>query len=125
MHTAGSLPNNSSDSPQAFLRSVNPGSSSSAASSRRSQSTTTAATTSGCTTHARVERLCDGEVEVHVVLGSVGVDQNLSRQVGSQLASWRLSLRRRKGAKTSGPDAERASLSALGVPTALLNFYLL
>ncbi|KAH9955436.1 VIT family-domain-containing protein [Russula dissimulans] len=57
------------------------------------------------TTKARVQRSCDGEVEreVHAILGPVGVEQNVSRQVALHLLEVESGGERSDGA----PDAER------------------
>jgi vacuolar iron transporter family protein len=81
------------------------------------------------TTKARVKRSCDGEVEreVHAVLGPVGVDQNVSRQVAHSLREVESGLDQSNG-QASAPattDAERGGLRwshSVGVTEFLLKF---
>jgi vacuolar iron transporter family protein len=75
------------------------------------------------TTYARVQRSCDGEVEreVHAVLGPVGVDQNVSRQVAISL----LEVESLAAERSEGPsDAERGLKwsQSVGVTEFLLKF---
>jgi vacuolar iron transporter family protein len=78
------------------------------------------------TTYARVQRSCDGEVEreVHAVLGPVGVDQNVSRQVAISLLEVE-SVAAAAEQRSEGPsDAERGLKwsQTVGVTEFLLKF---
>jgi hypothetical protein len=78
------------------------------------------------TTQARVKLTCEGEVEreVHAILGPVGVDQNVSRQVAFGLREVESGVDRSGGQASSSPtDAEKLSLSeSIGVTEFLLKF---
>jgi VIT1/CCC1 family predicted Fe2+/Mn2+ transporter len=75
------------------------------------------------TTSARVQRSCDGEVqrEVHAVLGPVGVDQNVSRQVAINLLEVESAAAERSEGRS---DAERGLKwsQTVGVTEFLLKF---
>jgi VIT1/CCC1 family predicted Fe2+/Mn2+ transporter len=75
------------------------------------------------TTYARVQRSCDGEVEreVHGVLGPVGVDQNVSRQVALSL----LEVESAAAERSEGPSDAEHGLKwsrTVGVTEFLLKF---
>jgi VIT1/CCC1 family predicted Fe2+/Mn2+ transporter len=83
------------------------------------------------TTQARVKRSCDGEVEreVHVILGPVGVDQNVSRRVAHSLLEVESSINQSNGngqapASASATDAEHGLRwsQSVGVTEFLLKF---
>jgi VIT1/CCC1 family predicted Fe2+/Mn2+ transporter len=83
------------------------------------------------TTQARVKRSCDGEVEreVHVILGPVGVDQNVSRRVAHSLLEVESSMNQSNGngqalASASATDAEHGLRwsHSVGVTEFLLKF---
>ena len=68
---------------------------------------------------------CEGEVEreVHAILGPVGVDQNVSRQVAFGLREVESGVDRSGGQASSPTDAEKLSLSeSIGVTEFLLKF---
>ena len=77
-------------------------------------------------TQARVKLTCEGEVEreVHAILGPVGVDQNVSRQVALGLRKVESGVDRSGGqASSASTDAEKLSLSeSIGVTEFLLKF---
>ena len=81
------------------------------------------------TTQARVKRSCDGEVEreVHAVLGPVGVDQDVSRQVARSLRVVESSMDQSNGngqASAPATDTERGLRwsHSVGVTEFLLKF---
>lgn len=81
------------------------------------------------TTQARVKRSCDGEVEreVHVILGPVGVDQNVSRRVAHSLLEVESSMDQSNGngqAPASAMDTEHGLRwsQSVGVTEFLLKF---
>jgi hypothetical protein len=75
------------------------------------------------TTRARVKRSCDGEVEreVYAVLGPVGVDQDLSRQLARRLLEVESGVDRSNG---QASDAERGLkwCHTVGITEFLLKF---
>jgi hypothetical protein len=83
------------------------------------------------TTQARVKRSCDGEVEreVHVILGPVGVEQNVSRRVAHSLLEVESSMDESNGngngqVSASATDAEHGLKwsQSVGVTEFLLKF---
>ena len=80
------------------------------------------------TTQARVKRSCDGEVEreVHAVLGPVGVDQNVSRQVAHSLLEVESGMDQTNGQASAPPstDAEQGLKwsQSVGVTKFLIRF---
>ena len=79
------------------------------------------------TTKARVQRSCDGEMEreVYAVLGPVGVDQSVSRQVAHNLLKVEsASAVEQEQQSNGGPDAERGLKwsQSVGVTEFLLKF---
>ncbi|KAI0831785.1 VIT family-domain-containing protein [Trametes gibbosa] len=71
-------------------------------------------------TSARVLRSCDGEMEreVHAVLGPVGVNEKVSRQVASCLRDVEFSVPPDEGDSSSGARAARASTASDATLTA-------
>jgi vacuolar iron transporter family protein len=79
------------------------------------------------TTKARVKRSCDGEMEreVHAVLGPVGVNQNVSRQVAHSLREVESSMDQSNGQATApATDTERGLRwsHSVGITEFLLKF---
>jgi hypothetical protein len=76
------------------------------------------------TTRARVQRSCDGEMEreVHAVLGPLGVEQAVSRQVANSLLEIESTALAEQG--DGPPDAERSLKwsQSVGVTEFLLRF---
>ena len=75
------------------------------------------------TTQARVKRSCDGEMEreVHAVLGPVGVNENVSRQVARGLLEVESSVDQSNGHATDAEHGLKWSQS-VGVTEFLLKF---
>ncbi len=77
-------------------------------------------------TQARVKRSCDGEVEreVHAVLGPVGVDQNVSRQVAHSLLEVESGAHHSNGHASALTDAEHGLKwsQSVGITEFLLKF---
>lgn len=76
------------------------------------------------TTQARVKRSCDGEMEreVHAVLGPVGVNQDVSRQVALGLLEVESAVGQSNGHTTTDAEHGLKWSRSVGVTEFLLKF---